>query len=102
MIQKVQERLFLLVQAESFVHKIKKLKSEKKVVSKTSSVSQLDPFLDNRGILWVDGRWRKSNLTEEENHPVILQKKYAVSDMIIQWGHHSVVHGARGMTFTKR
>ena len=99
MIQKAQEKIFFLVQAESFANEIKQLKSEKKMVPESSSISQLDPFLDNRGILQVGGRLRKSNLTGEENHPVILPKKCAVSNMIIQWSHHSIAHGARGMTF---
>ena len=98
MIQKAQEKIFLLVQAESFANEIKQLKSEKKMVPESSNISQLDPFLDNRGIVRVEGRLRKSNLTGEENHPVILPKKCAVSNMIIQWSHHSVAHGARGMT----
>ena len=97
MIQKAQEKIFLLVQAESFANEIKQLKLDKKMVPESSSISQLDPFLDNRGILRVGGRLRKSNLTGE-NHPVILPKKCAVSNMIIQWSHHSVAHGARGMT----
>ena len=58
----------------------------------------MDPFLDNRGILRVGGRLRKSNLTGEENHSVILPKKCAISNMMIQWSHHSIAHGARGMT----
>ena len=98
MIQKAQEKIFLLVQAESFANEIKQLKSEKKMVPESINISQLDPFLDNRGILRVGGRLRKSNLTGEENHPVILPKKCAVSNMIIQWSHHSIAHGARGMT----
>ena len=59
------------------------------MVPESSGISQLDPFLNNRGILWVGGRLRKSNLTEEENHLVILPKKCAVSNMIIQWSHHN-------------
>ena len=98
MIQKAQEKIFLLVQAESFANEIKQLRSEKKMVPESSSISQLDLFLDNRGIVRVGGRLRKLNLTGEENHPVILPKKCAVSNMIIQWSRHSVAHGARGMT----
>ena len=98
MIQNTQEKIFLLVQTESFANEIKQLKSDKKMVPESSGISQLDPFLDNRGILRVGGRLRKSNLAEEENHPVLLPKKCAVSNMIIQWSHHSVAHGARGMT----
>ena len=75
MIQKAQEKIFLLVQSESLANEIKQLKSEKKMVPESSGISQLDPFLNNRGILRVGGRLRKSNLTEEENHLVILPKK---------------------------
>ena len=66
----------------------------------SSSISQLDPFLDNRGILQVGGRFRKSNLTEEENYLVLLPNKCVVSNMIIQWSHHSVAFGAKGMTLS--
>ena len=57
----------------------------------------LNKILLGLEILQVVGRLRKSNLLEEENHPVILPKRFAVSNMIIQWSHHSVTHGARGM-----
>ena len=68
------------------------------MVLESSSISQLDSFLDNRSVLHVGGRLEISNLTEGDNHPVILPKKCAVSNMSIQWIHHSVAHGARGMT----
>ena len=75
MTQKAQEKIFFLVQAKSFANEIKQLKPEKKMVPHSSSISQLDPFLDTRGILQIGGRLRKSNLTGEENDPVILSKK---------------------------
>ena len=102
MIQKDQEKIFLLVQSESFANEIKQLKSEMKVVPENSGISGISGIswvhFWKTGMLWVSGRLRKSNLTDEENHPVIFPKKCAVSNMIIQWGHHSVVHKAREMT----
>ena len=85
MIQKAQERIFLLVQTKLFSNETKQLKSEKKMVPESNGVK--------RGFLRVGGRLRQSNLTEEENHPVIFSKKCAVSNMIIQWSHHSIAHG---------
>ena len=82
MIQKAQEKIFFLLQAELFANEIKQLRSEKKLFPENSSISHLGPFLDNRGILWVGGKLRKSNLAKE-NHPVILPKKCAVSNRII-------------------
>ena len=79
-----------MVQVESLANAIKQLKSDSKLVPKSSSISQLGAFLDKRGILRVDGRLEKSNLTEEENHSVILPKKSAVYNMIIQCSVFSV------------
>ena len=59
MIQRSQEKIFLLIKAESFANEIKQLKSVKKMAP------------ENRGILRVG---RKSNLTEEENHPFFSQR----------------------------
>ena len=87
-----------MIQAESFTNDIKQLKSKKKMVPESSGISHLDPFLDKKDILRACGGLRKSNLTEEENHPVILPKKYAVSDIIIQCSQDSVAQWARGMT----
>ena len=53
MVQKAQEKIFLLVEAESFANEIKQLKSEKKMVPESSGISQLDPFL---GINFVGTR----------------------------------------------
>ena len=43
------------MQAESFGNKIKQLKSEKKMVSESSCIGQLDLFQDNRDILSAGG-----------------------------------------------
>ena len=56
------------MQAESFANETKEVKSENKMVQESSDISQLDPFLDNSGVLLIGTRLIKSNLTEEENH----------------------------------
>ena len=47
MIQKDQEKIFLLVQSELFANEIKQLKSEMKVVPENSGISRIS------GISWV-------------------------------------------------
>ena len=98
MIQKSQVAIFKMVQAESFDNEVKHLISKKIMVPSNSSISQLDPFLDSDNIIRAGGRLRKSTLTEAKQHPFILQKKSVVSDVIIEWSHKSVAHGARGLT----
>ena len=84
MIQRGQAAIFKMVQAESFNSEIRHLMSDKKMVPSNSSISQLDPFLDNDNIIHVGGRLRKSSVIETEQHPVILPRKSLVSDVIIQ------------------
>ena len=43
------------------------------MVTDNSSMTHLGPFFDNRGILRIGKILRKSNLSEEENHPFVAQ-----------------------------
>ena len=65
MIQKTQEKIFHLVKTKSSANEIKQLKSEKKMVPESSTISELDRFMDKRGIPGVAGRMTKSILTVE-------------------------------------
>ena len=96
-IQEGQVAIFKMVETEYFDREIKHLMSKKRMDLNYSSISQLDPFLGSDNIIRVGRRLRKSSLTEAEQHPVILPKKGAASDVIIQWSHINVAHGARGM-----
>ena len=68
------------------------------MIPSNSSINRLDPFLHSDNIICAGGRLRKSGLTEAEQHPIILPRKNAVSNVIIQWSHNSATHSARGLT----
>ena len=53
MIQKGQAAIFKMVQAESFKNEIRHLMPDKKMVPSNSSISQMDPFLNNDNIIRV-------------------------------------------------
>ena len=65
------------------------------MVPENSSISQSDTFMASRDILRVGGRLTYQNLVGEENHLVIISKKFAFSNMIIQCSHHSFPHVRR-------
>ena len=73
-LQEAQDLLFKMVQDQSFANEKKHL-LEGKMVSRGSPIVKLDPFLDNKGIIRVGGRLKRSCLAEEKSHPVILPKK---------------------------
>ena len=59
---------------------------------KKSSLYQLDPYVDDDGILRVGGRLCQSNLSFKEKHPVLLPKKYRVSKLLLEHYHEEVHH----------
>ena len=68
-------------------------RSKRKEIKRSSSLYQLDPFLDPNGIVRVGGRLRKSEeLDEDAKHPIILPKNGHITDLIIRQAHHRIGH----------
>ena len=80
-LQEAQDLLFKMVQDQSFVNEKKHL-LEGTMVARRSCIVKLDPFLNDKGIIWVGGRLKRSCLAEEESHSVILPKICNVSEMV--------------------
>ena len=80
-LQEAQDLLFEMVQDHSFSNKKKHL-LEDKMVPRESCIVKLDSFLDDKGIIGVGDRLKRSCLAEEESHPVILPKKCNISEMV--------------------
>ena len=97
-LEEAKYKIFMMVQVNTFANEIKHLRSKDSSHLNRSTINKLDPFIDEKGIVRVGGRLKNSNLSREENHPVILPKRNQVSEMIVRWSHQQVGHGARGMT----
>ena len=51
---------------------------------KKSSIYLVEPFLDDKGILRVQGRLRNTLLSEKARHPVIEPKNHHVSKLVVR------------------
>lgn len=71
---------------------------EGKQIDRSSSIKNLDPYLDDRGILRVGGRLNGSGLPVEETNPLILPSKHHVSRLVVQHYHEGVHHQGRLIT----
>jgi hypothetical protein len=94
-----------LVQKEHFHDEITSLSHVRKdeddthkAVKKESSLSRLDPFIDDEGLLRVGGRLGRSMSPEEVKHPIILPKKSHVTTLLIRHCHERVAHQGHGFT----
>ena len=97
---KAETILIRLAQQQEFQQEINHLRDNKNV-SKSSSISSLNPFIDSEEILRVGGRLSRSNLEFATVHPVILPKRSHVTKMIILECHESVQHAGRGFTINE-
>ena len=70
-------------------------------LAKLSSLYQLDPFIDDNGLLRVGGRLGKFKLNRDTVHPVLLPKKNEITNAMVQWCHKTAAHGGRGPTMNQ-
>ena len=52
-----------------------------------SSLYQLDPFVDDDGILRVSGRLRRASLSDDMKFPIILPRNNHVTTLIVRYFH---------------
>ena len=70
-LQEAQDLLFKMVQDQSFANEKKHL-LEGKAVPRGSCIVKLDPFLDDKGIIRVGSRSKRSCLAEEKSQMVLI------------------------------
>ena len=86
MLQKSETEIIKMCQAGHFWKEIEAVNAGNRVPS-TSSIHQLDPFLNKDGVLRVGGRLVKSNLSHELKHPVLFPKYCTILQLIIRNYH---------------
>ena len=57
--------------------------------------------MDKHGIIRVCGRLRRSGISNNCKHPVILRKKSKVTDLTAQWYHYNTAHSGKEMTLNE-
>ena len=101
MLQEASNAIIKLVQNKHFKDEVQKIRQKEGSLGKESQLSTLNPFMDKHGIIRVGGRLRRSGLSDECKHPIILPKKSKVTDLIVQWCHYNTAHCGRGITLNE-
>lgn len=93
--ENLEESLNLCIrvaQKETFMEEIDRLRN-KMSVKKSSKLKSLNPYLDDSNILKVGGRLRNSDLMDESKHPIIIDGKSQLGNLIIAQAHRKTLHG---------
>ncbi|XP_062541856.1 uncharacterized protein LOC134209850 [Armigeres subalbatus] len=97
---KAEAAIMRQIQAEAFPDEVALLSSsaEKQIVSKSSPIYTLTPFLDDEGVIRIGSRTEKaSNLAYEAKYPVILPKNHTGTTLLVNSFHRKYLH-ANGET----
>ena len=108
-----EQYIVKLVQKQAFSKELSSLKQEKedqnhskserkkRVVSKSSTLLRLDPFIDENGLIRVGGRIRNVSIDDKAKHPIVLPKKEYLSELVARQLHERVEHQGRGITMNE-
>lgn len=85
------------IQQDVYSEDIKCVQIKEKLL-KTSPLKNLDPYLDENGLLRVGGRIPDSNLTQGEKNPLLIPGHHHVAVLLIKHYHNKVHHQGRLFT----
>ncbi|XP_043258045.1 uncharacterized protein LOC122400588 [Colletes gigas] len=86
-IQEAHLRVIKLVQLESFSKELRKLENGKSL-SKKSRLSNLNPFMDDKGLIRVGSRLTHVQLRYNSKYPIVLPHKHHITELIIRQATH--------------
>ncbi|XP_070578403.1 uncharacterized protein [Ptychodera flava] len=69
-------------------------------LQKRNPISQMNPFIDEKGLIRVGGRLRQSDIDLCGQHPIILPQDNHISRLIIDHVHRQVQHQGRQLTLS--
>jgi hypothetical protein len=75
--------------------------TKKRALKKASSLSRLDPYLDEDGVIRVGGRIQRANLPRDITHPILLPKHGHITSLIVSHYHVKSSHSGSGMTLSE-
>ncbi|XP_067208500.1 uncharacterized protein [Linepithema humile] len=81
-INRAEIRVLKILQNTQFYDEMKKLAD--KVSINKGKLANLNPFLDENGLIRVGGRLQKSELSFGQKHPILLPNRHSLTDNIIR------------------
>ena len=70
---------------------------DRKSWSRRIGIYNLDPYIEEKGLLKVPGRMKKSSLHLDNVHPVLRGKNGNITRLTVKWCHKKVAHAGKGL-----
>ncbi|XP_049287565.1 uncharacterized protein LOC125766030 [Anopheles funestus] len=83
--------LYRLAQKDQFSEEFKAMLA-KKCVPRTSPLRFLNPFIDDQGLMRVNGRLANSQLDSDMKQPILIPKNHRLTSLLVQHYHLRLLH----------
>lgn len=90
-------QLIKSVQNAEFATQIKTLRNAQ-ALQKSDKLKNLNPFLDENGILRTGGRLKNAKLPYDAKYPIIIPQKHHIARLIIDYSHKVMLHAGTQAT----
>lgn len=94
---KSHNKIMELIQRREFPDEYQALKNSQPI-NKASRLYNLDPFIDENGLLRIGGRLRNASLSFDRKFPIVLPAKHHVTKLLINKEHISLLHAGISQT----
>lgn len=97
-IMNAERQWIKIIQSEMFSHDIANIRIGKG--PHTPALGQLNPFVDEHGVLRMNGRVGNADMSQQKT-AIILTAKHPFTTLLIRYTHERVLHGGVQMTLCK-
>jgi len=98
-LKKAENHLFRLSQLANFHNEYELLKNGE-ILSPNSRIYQLNPFLDENGVIRSKSRISASNASYNSKYPIILDSNCKLTHLIIDFFHRNMMHAGTHLLLT--
>lgn len=84
-------------QSESYTKELRALQSNGQLPSK-HKLSNVGPFVDDRGLMRVGGRLNNAKISYDQKHPLILRRDHRLTELIVTYFHRKYLHAGLRQT----
>lgn len=90
-LERARNAIIRKVQMDSFLQELKDLQ-KKGIIDTKSPLQQLNPFIDQDGLIRVEGRLTHAEIPRTQQHPVVLPAKHHITTIIMRDEHIRLKH----------
>lgn len=99
-LDKAENIIIRWIQSNEYATELNAIQTNQ-LISRSSKLFRLHPFLDSDKLMRVNGRLQNSFLSYDEQFPIIIPSKHRFAQLLIEFYHRQTLHGGPSVTINQ-